>query len=342
MTGGREPKPSSRRRSRRSSAWSGSWIAPAPWPASGAAFDPRSTMPGDASVREGPMPAKTSSDVQLDYAGWLDEIHRDERKLVAVERREGDCAVVRMDDPGNHNALSGPLTIQLQRALAELCADPRVRSIVLTGTGEFFSVGGDWQMMLERAHSYGERAEGTTGLWRWIRRQFGGIARQITGTEKIVIAALNGHAAGVALAWALNCDLIFAAEDARLATAFARIGLVPEIGTNWALTRRLGYARAMELVLRGGAITGREAAQMGLVNAALPKAELLTHALGWCERIAALPEHVPAMTKPILRAACDAPFEHTLLLEEYAEPNTFTTRSHQETVRALLAREEKA
>ena len=157
-----------------------------------------------------------------------------------------------------------------------------------------------------------------------------------------MIAALNGHAAGVALAWALNCDLVFAAEEARLATAFARIGLVPEIGTNWALTRRLGYQRAMELVLRGGSVTGSEAAQMGLVNAALPQGELLAHALGWCDRIARLPEHVPAMTKPILRAACDAPFEHTLLLEEYAEPNTFTTRSHQETVRALLAKEERA
>src|SRR5262245_516300 len=288
------------------------------------------------------MQPKASTDPQLDYAGWLDQIDRDPRKLVAVERRDGHSAVVRMDDPGNHNALSGPLTIQLQRALAELCADPRLKTIVLTGTGDFFSVGGDWQMMEERAHSYARRDEGTTGLWRWIRRQFGGIARQITGTEKIVIAALNGHAAGVALAWALNCDLIFAADEARLATAFARIGLVPEIGTNWALTRRLGYARAMELVLRGGTISGKEAAQMGLINAALPKSELMAHALGWCDRIAKLPEHVPAMTKPILRAACDAPFEHTLLLEEYAEPNTFTTRAHQETVRALLAKEQKA
>jgi 2-(1,2-epoxy-1,2-dihydrophenyl)acetyl-CoA isomerase len=285
---------------------------------------------------------QVNSDPQLDYAGWLDATSRDGRKLVAVERRGADTALVRMDDPGNHNALSGPLTLQLQRSLAELCADARLRTIVLTGSGEFFSVGGDWQMMQDRAHTYASRAEGTTGLWRWIRRQFGGIARQITGTEKIVIAAVNGHAAGVALAWALNCDLVFVAEEARLATAFARIGLVPEIGTNWALTRRIGYQRALELVLRGGAITGREAADMGLVNAALPPASLLAHALGWAERIARLPEHVPAMTKPILRAACDAPFEQTLLLEEYAEPNTFTTRSHQETVRALLAKEERA
>jgi 2-(1,2-epoxy-1,2-dihydrophenyl)acetyl-CoA isomerase len=288
------------------------------------------------------MHAKPPSDPQLDYAGWLDEIARDPRKLVAVEPHGSRCAVVRMDDPGNHNALSGPLTLQLQRALAELCADPRLQTIVLTGTGDFFSVGGDWEMMEQRAHTFGQRAEGTTGLWRWIRRQFGGIARQITGTEKIVIAAVNGHAAGVALAWALNCDLVFAAEEARLATAFARIGLVPEIGTNWALTRRLGYQRALELVLRGGAITGREAAELGLVNAALPRAGLLAHALEWSERIARLPEHVPAMTKPILRAACDAPFEQTLLLEEYAEPNTFTTRSHQETVKALLAKQQKA
>jgi 2-(1,2-epoxy-1,2-dihydrophenyl)acetyl-CoA isomerase len=288
------------------------------------------------------MSAKTLSDPQLDYAGWLDAIARDTRKLVAVERRGERCAVVRMDDPANHNALSGPLTLQLQRALGELCADPRLQTLVLTGTGDVFSVGGDWQMMEERAHTYAERPEGTTGLWRWIRRQFGGIARQIAGTEKIVIAAINGHVAGVALAWALNCDLIFAADEARIATAFARIGLVPEIGTNWALTRRLGYPRAMELVLRGGTISGKEAAQMGLINAALPKSELLAHALEWSDRIARLPEHVPAMTKPILRAACDAPFEHTLLLEEYAEPNTFTTRAHQETVRALLAKEEKA
>jgi enoyl-CoA hydratase/carnithine racemase len=72
-------------------------------------------------------------------------------------------------------------------------------------TRESFSVGDDWQMMEERARSSAQRAEGTTGLWRWIRRQFGGIARQITGTEEIVISAINGHAAGVARAWAPNC-----------------------------------------------------------------------------------------------------------------------------------------
>jgi hypothetical protein len=61
------------------------------------------------------MPANSVSDPQLDYADWLDAIDRDDRKLVAVERRDTHCAVVRMDDPANHNALSGPLTIQLQR-----------------------------------------------------------------------------------------------------------------------------------------------------------------------------------------------------------------------------------
>jgi enoyl-CoA hydratase/carnithine racemase len=100
------------------------------------------------------MSAKTLSDPQLDYAGWLDAIARDERKLVAVERRGERCAVVRMDDPANHNALSGPLTILLERALGELCADPRLQTLVLTCSGDFFSVVGDWQMMEERAHTF--------------------------------------------------------------------------------------------------------------------------------------------------------------------------------------------
>ena len=65
-----------------------------------------------------------------------------------------------MDDPQNHNALSGALTVQLQRELALLCADARLKSIVLTGSGEFFSVGGDWQMMQERAHTYAAARRG--------------------------------------------------------------------------------------------------------------------------------------------------------------------------------------
>jgi 2-(1,2-epoxy-1,2-dihydrophenyl)acetyl-CoA isomerase len=174
-----------------------------------------------------------------------------------------------MDDPENMNALSGTLTVQLRDTLEASLRDPAVRAVVLTGSDPAFSVGGDWKLMTGRAHSYAERDEGTTGLWQWIRYQFGGIARLITQSDTPVIAAINGAAAGVALAWALNCDLILASDRARLVTAFGRIGLVPEVGTNWLLTRRLGYAKAFELFVRGNVLSAAEALDLGLVNEVL-------------------------------------------------------------------------
>ena len=83
--------------------------------------------------------------------------------------------------------------------------------------------------------------EGVADVWRWIRREFGGIARLIAGSDTIFIGAVNGAAAGVGLAWALTCDLVIASERAVIVPAFGRLGLIPEVGTSWALTRRLGY-----------------------------------------------------------------------------------------------------
>jgi len=272
------------------------------------------------------------------YAEWIRTLEADDRALVAVEHPQPAIAVVRMQDPENMNALSGVLTVQLHRALAGVMADPTVRVVVLTGTEDVFSVGGDWRLMRDRAHTYAERDEGTTGLWQWIRYQFGGIARLIVQSDKVVVAAICGPAAGVALAWALNSDLIVAAEDARLVTAFGRIGLVPEVGTNWALTRRLGYARAFELFVTGKILSGTEARDLGLINAAVARQSVMSVAQQWCESVCALPAHVVAMTKPLMRGAADMSWHHAILAEEFAEPNTFTTRAHQDSVNAFLAR----
>ena len=276
------------------------------------------------------------------YDTWLEELKADPRTLVRVERPRAHAAVVWLDDPTNMNALSGALTVQLQRVLAEALGDPTVRSLVLTGADPFFSVGGDWKLMEDRAHTYASRPEGTVGLWKWIRRQFGGIARLIAQSDTPVLVALNGPVAGVALAWTLASDLVVASERARIALAFGRIGLVPEVGTNWALTRRLGHQKAFELFVRGGTLGAEEALRHGLVNEVVPHERLLEAALAWCDRIARLPEHVVTMTKPLMRAAADMSWPHALLAEEFAEPNTFTTAAHQDAVRALLAKTAKA
>jgi 2-(1,2-epoxy-1,2-dihydrophenyl)acetyl-CoA isomerase len=278
----------------------------------------------------------------LSYEEFVRALEADPRTLVRIERPRPHAAVVRLDDPTNMNALSGALTVQLGRVLASVLGDPSVRTVVLTGTDPFFSVGGDWKLMRERAHTAEERDEGSVGVWKWIRHQFGGIARLIAQSDTPVVVALNGAAAGVALAWTLSSDLVVASERAQLVLAFGRIGLVPEVGTNWALTRRVGHQKAFELFVRGGTVSAAEALGLGLVNQVVPHEDLLDAALAWCDRIARLPEHVVSMTKPLMRAAADMTWQHALVTEEFAEPMTFTTAAHRSAVEALLAKTAQA
>jgi 2-(1,2-epoxy-1,2-dihydrophenyl)acetyl-CoA isomerase len=265
---------------------------------------------------------------------------REEQGSLVLVNREGSRAVVTLNDPEKLNPLSAALTVQLREALEKLAADHAVRAIVLTGADPAFSAGGDLRLMRETAHPMvDEGAEGAAGAWRWIRNEFGGIAKRIARSDKAFVAAINGAAAGVGLAFALTCDLILVSERARLVPAFGRIGLVPEVGTSWALTRRLGYQRAFELFAGGRHLSGAEAADLGLANAMVEHDRLLPEALEWCDRIEQLPTHVQSMMKPLLRNAADMTWEQAIAMEEFAEPMCFTTRAHREAVGALLAAE---
>ena len=162
------------------------------------------------------------------------------------------------------------------------------------------------------------------------------IARLIARSDTAFIAALNGPAAGVGLAWALTCDLAIASERAKIVPAFGRLGLLPEVGTSWALTRALGYQGAFACYAHGEHLDAQRALELGLVQEVVARDDLLAAADRWCDRIAALPAHAIAMTKPLLRAAADAPWENAIAMEEFAEPQCFTTDGFQESVRRLL------
>ncbi len=255
--------------------------------------------------------------------------------VVHVERGS-HRAVVTLDDPAKLNVLTSALVQQLRGALEELVADRAIRSIVLTGADPGFSAGGDLRMM-DDAPAALASPEGATDIWRWIRYEFGGIVRLIARSDTAFIAAINGPAAGVGLAWALTCDLAIASERARIVPAFGRLGLLPEVGTSWAITRRLGYQGAFAYYAGGEHLDAARAQELGLVHEVVPHEQLLAAADAWCERIAALPAHALAMTKPLLRAAADGSWESTLAMEEFAEPQCFTTGAFQQAVSGLLA-----
>jgi 2-(1,2-epoxy-1,2-dihydrophenyl)acetyl-CoA isomerase len=270
------------------------------------------------------------------YADVVAEGRASEERLVEVERL-GDRAIVTLSDPDKRNVLSAPLMLQLLAATEELAETLEVRAIVLTGSGPGFSTGGDLRMMrdaVERLHSPDDE-EGATLPWQWIRYQFGAMVRLIGRTDKAFIAALNGPAAGVGLAFALTCDIALAAEDAVIVPAFGRLGLVPEVGTSWALTRALGYRRAFAYYVGGEHIDARRAADLGLVNEVVPAEELMDRAMTWCDRIASLPAHALPIAKPLLRATSDLPWEQALTMEEFAEPMCFTTRGFADGVKGV-------
>jgi 2-(1,2-epoxy-1,2-dihydrophenyl)acetyl-CoA isomerase len=271
----------------------------------------------------------------LTYESIVDQA-RTAPSLVDV-RRDGGHAVVTLDDPDKLNPLSAELTVRLHDELSELARDPAIRAIVLTGRDPAFCAGGDLRMMSASAQRMLDAPAGATDIWRWIRNQFGGIARLITKTDKAFIAAVNGPAAGVGLAFALACDVLVLSDRARIVPAFGRIGLVPEVGNSWALTRRLGYQRAFGLFASGRHLTGSEAFELGLGNELVAHDQLLPAARAWCERIEQLPEHVLAMSKPLLRQAADMTWEQAIAMEEFAEPMCFTTEAHRHAVAELLA-----
>lgn len=274
-------------------------------------------------------------DAAMTYRGLLAECENETRRYVDVER-DGAVATVRMNNPERLNSLTPVLCYQLHAALRELADDIEVRVVILTGADPAFSAGGDLGLIQRAGESVRQGGEGTTTAWRWIRQQFGGVARLLSQSDTYFIAAVNGPAAGVGLAFAFASDYLLASERAELVTAFGRIGLIPEVGTNWHLCRRLGYQKAMELFVSGERLTAERALELGLANRVVSHDTLLDEARAWADKVCRLPESVVLMAKAQMRKIADMSWEQAIVMEELAEPNCFTTEAHRKAVAAML------
>lgn len=275
----------------------------------------------------------------MDYAGLIADCCADPRRFIHVTfERDGAVAIVRMQDPERLNALSPTLCWQLRETLQALAHDPALRVLVLTGADPAFCAGGDLDFIASAQDTLREGDEGAVTIWRWIRQQFGGVARLLAGMDAYCIAAVNGAAAGVGLAFALACDHRIASERAELVPAFGRIGLVPEVGTSWFLTRKLGPGRALDLYIDGGRLAAEHALALGLVDRMVIHELLLAAARERAERVLALPAHTVQLAKRQLRQVADLSWEAAIALEEFAEPLCFTTGAHRSAVAQLRNR----
>ena len=189
---------------------------------------------------------------------------------------EEQVATLTLNRPEHLNAFTGRMGIEWGDALACCDADDDVRAVVITGAGRAFCAGADLARGKDAfgAEPRGERPRPEREpLQPWQLR-------------KPVIAAINGHAIGVGLTLPMQCDLRFVAEDAKLAFAFVRRGVIPELASHVIVSRVAGLSRAADLLLSGRTFSGREAAELGIASRALPAAEVLPAALAWAREVA--------------------------------------------------------
>jgi len=248
--------------------------------------------------------------------------------VVQVERK-GGVATVRMNRPDRLNAYDEEMGDALLSAALSVSADPSVRCIVLTGAGKAFSAGGDVEKMATfRGKGTGEFLDLTIRLHAFICA--------LRRAPKPVVAAVNGVAAGAGFSMALACDAAVAASSARFTLGYQNIGLSPDGGMTFFLTRSLGTQRAMEMTLFSKVLSASLAAAWGLVQEVIPDADFAAQVEALAARLAAGPTLAYARTKELYNRALSQPLEAQLEEERQSIARSGTTHDFREGVRAFL------
>jgi 2-(1,2-epoxy-1,2-dihydrophenyl)acetyl-CoA isomerase len=246
---------------------------------------------------------------------------------VTVERA-GTIATITLNRPQARNALDLVMRRELLAALDEVEADEGDRVLVVTGAGEHFCAGGDVKTMRERRHTAAEGRARVEMLNRLVIR--------LVDFPRPTIAMVDGYAVGAGCNLALCCDLIVASDRAQFGELFWKIGLVPDGGGTWLLSRVVGLARAKELIFTADVIGAAEAERIGLVNRVVPAAALAAETRTLAEKIAAGPPGVLRMAKHMVNRAASSDLAAALDLEAFSQGLAIASEDHQEGLRAFF------
>ena len=247
--------------------------------------------------------------------------------------KSGAIATITMHRPDARNALDITMRQELLQALDEVEHDESARVLVLTGAGGHFCAGGDVKAMRDGTYTAATARQRVDMLNRFIVR--------LVGFPRPTIAMVDGFAVGAGCNLALCCDLVVASDRARFGEVFARIGLVPDGGGTYLLSRVVGLARAKELIFTADIIDAAEAFRLGMVNRVVPVADLVTATRALAEMIAAGPPLALRMAKDLVnRAAASSDLETSLNLEALSQSVAITSDDHREGVAAFFEKRE--
>ena len=243
-------------------------------------------------------------------------------ETILVETR-AKVGLVTLNRPQALNALNSTLVGELNRALDGFEADPAIGCVVITGSDKAFAAGADIKEMQDKGYPAAYLEDFITA---WDR---------VGQRRKPLIAAVAGFALGGGCELAMTCDLIVAGDDARFGQPEIRIGVMPGAGGTQRLTRAIGVARAMELVLTGRMIDASEAYAAGLVTSVVPTADVVSAALTLADTVASMPPLAVRAAKRSVLAAAELPLSAGLRAERDAFFDLFATNDQREGMRAF-------
>lgn len=236
-------------------------------------------------------------------------------------------ATVRLNRPAARNALNAQLKAELGELIEGFAVNDEVRAVLLTGNGSVFCAGGDIKEMDPNRSPDAARVR-----MRKIIRQ---VYLPLAQLEKPVVAAVNGGAHGAGVSLALAADIVVASDQAVLSLAFTRVGVVPDSGALYFLSRQLGRSQAKELIFTGRVLSAAEALEIGLVNRVVPHEALGAEAMELARTLAAGPTVAYGLAKRLLDQAPSMSFEDMVELESFAQSVALSTHDHREAVAAF-------
>jgi len=216
-----------------------------------------------------------------------------------VTARRGAVASIGMNRPARRNALTAQMYEAMSVAVGEADADDAVRVILFHGNEQAFTAGNDLEDFLQRPPENEEAP-----VFRFLR--------SVVGARKPLVAAVNGVAVGLGTTLLLHCDLVYAAEDARFALPFTKLGLVPEFASSYLLPLVAGHQRAAELLLLGEPFDAATAFAAGIVTRVVPATRTLAAANEAADKLAALPREAVLHSRALLKSAHRAAIERQM------------------------------
>lgn len=248
---------------------------------------------------------------------------------------DGGIATLTLNRPDKRNAMSDAMRTEFIHALERVAADKGIRALVLTGAGKGFCAGGDIAGMERRMNA----PTGEIAFNGWHRQQRVHHTQALLHTmPKPVIAAVNGAASGLGADTALACDFILASEWASFTWSYIHRGIIPDGGGMYFLPRRVGLAKAKDLIFSGRKVDADEALALGIADRKAPAETLVADAQAWARELSQGSGTALALAKTILNQSFESSSHQVFAQGSQAQGICYTSTEHRESVMAFLAK----